>query len=273
MLLQSSLLNILDKISSSYRTADAISRSATLAGLQPLIIGQNGTSGNTIYGTGDSAFILKMSGVTDAMVTNSQPDVLNASLYSPFFSSLASYLAQSGGTNYSSLDQYASYQNGLVKYSFLVSPNVAYLQFLYASKRVLMLASNVFAPSTIFGSYNITGTNAGTYTNSASILLANNTTTLTQGYVASKGVTANISAAISGTCTVTITCSGQSSAGVAVSNRTWSATIDNAAIGASIAFTPTVSGDRIASITSVTVSGTATSGTFSLQSVLERAIS
>ena len=274
MISPAKLLAILDKVAASYRSAEAQAQANTLVAVETLIIGQDGIQGLT-YGTGDEAFILKTVSAADQMAAAANPDVRNAAIYNPFFSTINSYLAMVGGSNFSNLDTYATYQNGLTRNSFLVPQQAAYLQFLYQSKQgsLLMSPSNVFAPATNFGVATITGANAATFAHSASIPTANIAASNTQGFTPAPGISAQISQAISGTCTLTVTANGQTASGATVSGRTWTGTLSSASVGQVIALTPTVAGDRISDVTAVAVSGAAGSGSFTLQSVLERVVS
>jgi len=274
MISTAKLLLILDKLAASYRTAESQAQSNILAGLELLIIGGDGTT-STIYGTGDNAFILKTVSTADAMVTNSSPDIRNGAIYTPFMSTIASYLSSVGGSNYSNLDNYATYQNGITPNSFLVHPNAAYLQFLNNNKQgiQMMQPGNVFAPLTTFGTVAVGAAGSTTFTHLADILSANAPTSKLQGYTAAPGVQAQVTTAVNGTLTITVTGTGQNAAGAAVSGRTWTGVLSSKTVGQVVTLTPTIAGDRIYSVTGVSGTGTATAGAFNLNSVLERVVS
>ena len=276
MINPSKLLLILDKLAASYRENEAAATSAILVGLEKLIIGDDGISG-TAYGVGvpGETFILKTIAAADAMVLAASPDYRNGVLYSPFLSTVASYLASVGGNNFSTLDTFATYQNSITPRSFLVAPQAAYLQWLYNNRQgaLLMSPSNVFAPATTFGIATITGANAVSFVDNAAIPLANNATDGLQGYVAAPAVQALISTAINGSCVCTVTGNGQNAAGGAVTGAVWTATLSSLTAGQTATFVPSIAGTRISDVTSTSVSGTATQGAFRLDSQLERLVS
>jgi hypothetical protein len=102
------------------------------------------------------------------------------------FAAWSSWLANTG-TGASTLDAYFKTQNSAVPFTYLVSPVTAIQYFLapggnplpssstgIAATNNYMSPGNVFAPIVQFGSGNITGTNAVTYTNNLNLPVANN---------------------------------------------------------------------------------------------------
>ncbi len=224
-------------------------------------------------------FILALGSSVLAMPGLAAPNGIHKSIYSKFFSDLDGYFSANasglmvGGKPVTTLDLYASYQNALISDSFLVPPNCGQLYWLSRQSvpAGLLKPGNVFAPATTFGAGVVGSGGAVAWTpgpSPSSIPQVNGANT--QGYTASKGLTATVTTAIGGTLTLTVTGSGRSATGAAVTGRTWTAALDNQAAGAIVALVPAVAGDRIAAITSVAGSGAAASGAFSLQSILER---
>jgi hypothetical protein len=275
-------LSYLDKIAASRRTAEAAARLAVLQGMVPILIGGDGSAGHTQYGAGDGTFITTLNGPTIAMLTAASPDKVESGVYSAWLSAVAAYIRTNasammvGPLPVTTLDLYASYQNSLTRDSFLLSYDLAYLQFLAGNSAPSLMLSpgNVFAPITTFGAATVGASAAITYTAGAapnSIPTAN--AGAVQGYTPAPSIKALITTTIGGTLTITVTGTGRTAAGALVSGRTWTGVLDSAASGATITLTPTVAGDRIASVVSVAGAGAAGSGAFTLQSVLERIVS
>ena len=281
-MLPSKILSYLDVIQSSYFTAEDLARLAALQTLPGVIVGGDGSAGNTQYGAGDGPFIVSGYPPVQAMIAQAQPDLINKSIYTGFFSWLDGYFANNtagllapGNKPAAALDLYASYQNAQVRNSFLVGPGVAALYFLYRVKAAasLMTPSNVFAPVTQFGAATASAGAAVAYVNAASIRTANDTVNLLQGYTPAPGLFAALTTAITGTLTITATASGQDAGGNAVTNRIWTAVLDNLPAGAApVALVPQNAGDRISQVTSVTGAGSAGAGAFTLTSAFERAV-
>ena len=130
------LLSYLDKMELSFRTADALARQSVLAALPPLVVGGDGSAGNTQYGAGDGPFILAMSGGIAQVIAEASPDNINNGIYQPFFGALDTYFASNtaaqtvAGKAVTALDLYASYQNGAALDSFLIGPNTARLYWI-----------------------------------------------------------------------------------------------------------------------------------------------
>ena len=271
MLTPAKLLPVLDIVGASLRSLELQATSTLLTGVGAQIYGD----GVAVYGTGNEAFILRMASAADAMVSAAQPDVVNRSIYNGFFQALNSYLSSQGSRPqppYSNLDTFLTSLNTGAAYTALVSPNTAYLQWLYNSKQptLLMQPANVYAPLTALGTAVVGAGAALTLTASTGIRTVNDVAGGLQGYAPSKGVTALITAPITGTCAVILTASGWNAQGQPVVGRTWTAALDNKAAGQSVVFVPTAAGDRISLVTALTGAGTAASGAFSLQSVTER---
>lgn len=268
MLTPAKLLFILDIFGRSYRTADLQATATQLTGVGAQIYGD----GTTILGTGNEAFILKMASGADAMVAASQPDVVNRGIYGLVFTPLNSFLSSQGGANYSNLDTYLTSLNAGAAYTALVSPNTAYLQWLYNSKQptLLMQPANVYAPKTAMGTVAVGAGAALTWTPGASIPTTNDGVNGVQGYAPAPGLTALVTAAINGTLAVALTVSGWNAQGQPVAGRTWTAQLDNLAAGQSAAFVPSAAGDRLSQITAIAGQGSASGGAFSLQTTTDR---
>lgn len=280
MIALAKLLSYLDKLEASFRSAEAISRQTELQLLPPILIGGDGSSGHTQYGAGDGTFITTMNGPTLSMIAASAPNVINSAIYSAWLSSLAAYLKTNapgtfGASPITTLDLYLSQQNALTRDSALVGPSTALLQWLAGNSAASLRLSpgNVFAPITQLCTVTVGASAALTKTTVGSILTANDVVNNLQGYTPAPGLSATITTAIGGTLALTVTATGRTAAGMLVSGRTWTGTLDSAAAGTVITLTPSVLGDRIASVTSVSGAGTAGSGAFSLQSVIERVVS
>lgn len=268
MLNPAKLLAILDIVGTSYREANLQATALALAGVGAQIYGD----GAAVYGTGNEAFILRMASAADGMIEAATPDKVNLAIYGGFFAALNSYLSSAGGSAYSNLDTYLSSLNKAVPYAALASPKAAYLQWLCSSKRAqfMMQPGNVYAPPTTLGTA-IVGAGAGvTLTTAGSILTISDTVKGLQGYTPAPGLTAQVTTAMSGTLTVTLTASGWNAQGQPVAGRTWTAQLDNLAAGQSAAFVPQVAGDRISAVTAIAGQGSAGSGAFTLQSVTDR---
>lgn len=272
MLDPAKLLPILDIVGASYRTTDLRATAAQLTGVGALIYGD----GVAVYGTGNEKFILRMASAADGMVDAAQPDVVNRGIYNGFFTALNSYLSSQGSGlgagAYSNLDGYLTALNLAAPYAALVSPNTAYLQWLYNSKQptLLMQPANVYAPETTLGTSAVGAGAALTLTTASSIPTANDGTNGVQGYAPAPGVTAQVTADVGGTLSVTLTASGRNAQGQSVAGRTWTAHLDNLAAGQSAAFVPQVAGDRISQITAIAGQGSAGGGAFSLQTTTDR---
>lgn len=275
------LLPILDAEGASVRTADFQLAANTLAGVPLLITGGDGVT-STVYGSGDESFINDMGPVTDAQVAQSSPLARLAAFYAPWMSKLGNHLAKAGAgipagsppaPAFGNLDQYASYQNGLTRYSFLVSPGVALLQWLYNGQQgaLLMQPGNVFAPATALGTATV-GAAAGAvaFAPGSVIPTVNAPASGQQGYTPAKGAAASVTAPVNGTLTAAFTANGWDANGNVVTGRTWTATLSGLAAGQSVNLAPAVAGDRISAIVSAAGSGTATAGAFSLMSLTER---
>ena len=266
------LLAIYDKIAANRRAADAAATAAGLAALSALISGD----GATIYGSGDPAYQGAKYGATQSMITAAQPDAVNMSIYKSWFESENGYFVNTGQT---SLMAYLVAQNA-TPYSMLVAPQFADLFNLWQSASAttrsltgLLPANVVFAPLTMFGTATVTAGPTLTITGAAFILTVTDTVGGHQGYAPSTGLVANVTTAINGTLTVTLTASGWNAAGAAVTGRTWTAALSSVAAGAAaVNFTPAVAGDRISQITAIAGAGAATAGAFNLVSVLERVV-
>ncbi len=280
--LSSHVLALLDTIQASYVTAEAAARLAALAALPGILVGGDGSPGNTQYGFGSGPAIVSGYPPLQAMIAQAQPDLINKSIYTGFFSWLDGYFAANtasligpGGKPAVALDLYASYQNAQQRSSFLVGPGVAALYFLYRVKSAasLMTPGNVFAPVTRFGTATVGANAALAYTSLAAIRTANDTVNLLQGYTPAPGLSAFVTAAITGTLTITVVANGQDAAGNAVTNRVWTAVLDNlAAYAAPVPLVPQNAGDRISQVVTVTGAGTAAGGAFTLTSTFERAV-
>ena len=277
----SQILAYLDVIQGSSFTADAAARLSALQGLPGLLVGGDGSPGNTQYGAGDGPFILGAYPPFQSMIAAAQPDTISKSIYNGFFFWLDGWFAANTAAlkvenrPAVTLDLYASYQNAQARGIFLVGPGVAALYFLFRSKTAaaLMTPGNVFAPVTQFGAATVGANAAVAYVSQASIRTANDAVNLLQGYTPAPGLSASVTTAIGGTLTITVVASGQDAGGNAVAGRTWTAVLDNLAAGtAPVALTPQVPGDRISQVTAVTGAGTAASGAFTLTSAFERAI-
>lgn len=281
-LLASHVLALTDVVQASYFPDEAAARLSALMALPGLLVGGDGSPGSTQYGFGNGPAIVSGFPVLQAMLAQAQPDLINKSIYTGFFSWLDSYFANNTATLLApgnkpavALDLYASYQNAQTRYSFLVGPGVAALYFLYRVKAAasLMTPSNVFAPVTQFASVTVGAGAAVAFISQGSIRTANDPVNLLQGYTPAPGLSASVTAAIGGTLTITVKASGQDAAGNAVTNRLWTASLDNLAAGAvAVPLTPAVPGDRISQVTAVTGAGSAGSGAFTLTSAFERAI-
>ena len=149
----------------------------------------------------------------------------------------------------------------------------------------LLDPSAVFAPTGInLGSFAITGLNTGTLT-AGHFATANGYgspapttdgygndvylggTPMAQGFAPVATVRAQITTNINGTCTLTASFTNQ----YGVTGRQWTAVIDNATAGTNVNFTAVTGGDLVNSIcAAVTISGSATSGAFQLQTVALR---
>lgn len=270
----SNMLAILDALAASYRTNELNAMAARLANLPEMIRGGDGSPGNEIYGFGQDQPILTLLPAAEGMNSRAIPNAVLAGIYSGFMSALSSYCSQIG---FASLDAYLTSLNSATRFSALIAPNAALINWLYNRMQpsLLMQPSNVFAPLTTFGTASV-GATAGeiTYVNMASIPTANVTTgSGQQGYTPAPGCDLVITSNINGTLALTLTGTGMTSAGALVSGRTWTATLDSATAGSTVACTPAVTGDRIASVTSIAGSGAATAGAFAVQSTVERVIS
>lgn len=290
MIINQRFVPILDLIGSLALTADFQVAAAILAGtgnpadhlpgLKRLNVGGDGVTDLT-YGSGDEDWINSMGPVSDALITGAVPNLRLQSFLGVWMQKLNDYLSRNGkailvglppAAAFSNLDQYASYANGLTRFACLVSPNLALLQYLYNNSQggLLMQPGNVFAPATHFGTGTVAAGAAVTYAGAGAVRTANDTVAGNQGYTPAPGAAVTITQAVTGTLTLTMTATGMDAGGNVVAGRTWTAVLDNAALGARIVLTPAALGDRIASTVSVVGAGTAGAGAFSLDSVLER---
>ena len=223
------ILGLLDVIQASYFTAEALARLAALQTLTSLLVGGDGSPGNTQYGVGVGSVIVSGYPVMQAATAQAQPDLIQKGIYTGFFSWLDGYFANStaallapGNKPAVALDLYASYQNAQTFGSFRVGPGVAALYFLYRVKAAasLLAPGNVFAPVTQFGTALVGQNAAVVYTAQAVIRTANDTVNLLQGYTPAPGLSAAVTSAVGGTLTITVTANGQDAAGNAAANRT-----------------------------------------------------
>ena len=178
------------------------------------------------------------------------------------------------------LPSFAAWQNGQTSFSCLFSPNFATLYWYAYNMGRQLPAQSVFAPAGIaLASFALTGPNTGTLTPGAwpsqngytapapgadaygnAVYLGGLPTA--QGFAPMKQTVAVVSAAINGTCAVSVTALNQSGA-----NEVWTAALDNLAAGASVVLAPATACDRMnGTPTAVTIAGTATAGAFSIQS-------
>jgi hypothetical protein len=259
------ILGLLDSIDASYRTSDAALRLTSVQGM-PAKLG-------TVIDVATMGLVHDLNDSINAVLAAAQPDAINGGIYTNFFNKLAqeiSGLAISGVTN---LNQYATYQNTASAHSFLIAPNSGSLFYLSVSRKpaLILSAGNVFAPKTTLGTATVGAAGVVTFTAGSTILQASDTTLGIQGYAPPTTVLITGTTLINGTLTVTITYSGQTSAGGAVSNHTVNAVIDNLAVNATVSVTMP-SSERIASISAIAKNGspTATAGAFSISTVLER---
>lgn len=268
MLNPAKLLAILDIWGAAYREADLQATALALAGVGAQIYGD----GVAVYGTGNEAFILRMAAAADAMPQAAAPDKVNLEIYGSGFSGLNAFLSSVGGSAYSNLDTCLSSLNKNAPFTALVSPNTAYLQWLCSSKRAqfMMQPGNVYAPRATLATVSVGAGAALTIQTATGIPAVNDPVNGLQGYTPAPGLTAQVTAPINGTLTVTLTASGQSAQGQAVSGRQWTAQLDNLAAGQSAVFAPQVAGDRIGSVTAAAGQGSAGGGAFTLQSVTDR---
>jgi hypothetical protein len=266
------LLAITDRLAASYRTTEINLTANALASLPELIRGGDGTTGHTTYGFGADQPILTLLPAAEGMIAAASPDVVQTGIYSGFVSSLQSEAVKLG---YSGFDAYATSVNTSARFSFLVHPNFALLYWLYRSKLAgsLLSPSNVFAPLTTLGTLTV-GAGAGsvTFTHVNDVPTVNAPTQ--QGYTPAPNGQSLVTTTINGTLTLTITGSGIDSGGVTRTGRTWTCVLSSVAANAApVNWTPTIAGDRIASVQSVSGSGTATAGAVTLQTALERIVS
>ncbi len=275
------LLPILDAEGASVRTSDFQLAANTLVGIPLLITGGDGVT-STVYGSGDEAFILDMGPVTDGQIASASPMLRLGAFFGQWMTKLNNHLAKMGAgilvgsppaPAFLNLDQYATYQNGLTRYSFLVSPNIALLQWLYNNQQgpLLMQPGNVYAPATALGTATVgAGAGAVAFAAGGVIPTVNTPASGQQGYTPARGAAANVTASVNGTLTVTLTASGWDANGNPVTGRNWTAVLGNMAAGQSVSLTPAVTGDRISQVTAASGAGTATAGAFSLMSLTER---
>jgi hypothetical protein len=267
-------LAVLDKLAASYRINELSQLANSVAALPNLIRGGDGTT-STTYGYGSDVPILTLLPAAEALIAASSPNVVLQSIYKGIMQAFATFSAKQG---FSSLDAYLASFNAATFGSALIHPNAALINFLYnnGTGGLLMQPKNVFAPITLFGTAAYTGS-AFAFTHTSFIPTVNSISVTPyasqQGYTSAPGVSAQVSTAISGTLTATITASGQNAAGAVVTGRTWTAVLDNKAVGQVVAFTPSVAGDRISDATAMTFTGAAAAGAFSLSSTPERTVS
>jgi len=269
-------LKIFDKIAASYHSAEMNETVNTLAQLPDLIRGGDGTASLT-YGFGADSPILLWLPAADGTVAALAPNILIAAQYKQLISAAAK---QASNQSFSSLDKYLTAMNAAALFSGLVHPNFALISYVVNNGQGTLMLSpgNVFAPITQLAT-GVVGPAAGVVTfQKAGAIPAANVISGTayqslQGYTAAPGAALSITAAINGTLTLTLTTTGQNAAGQAVSGRTWTAVLDNAAAGVTIVFVPAVAGDRIYSAAGIVGAGAATAGAFSINSMLERVVS
>ncbi len=272
----STLLSITDKIAAAYRVNDLSQAANILAELPTLIRGGDGVT-STVYGFGQDAPILALLPAAESLIAGSAPNVILAAQYRGFLSALGGYASS---LKFPTFDAYLTSFNTPVPFQALVHPNFALLNWLFNNQQgpLLMSPGNVFAPQMTFGTA-LVGSGAGNiaFSHLSDIPSANVVNVVagqsTQGYTAAPGVGAMVSQSVNGTLTVTLIGFGQNAAGAAVTGRTWTAVLDNAAAGSTIAFVPAHAGDRLHGITSLSGQGAATAGAFVLNSVLERVVS
>ncbi len=273
MTLVSTLLAVTDKISAAYRVNEISQAANTLATLPALIRGGDGVADKT-YGFGQDGPILALLPAAESLLAGSAPNIILTAQYRGFMSALAGYASSLG---FPSFDAYLSSLNTPAPFSALVHPNFALLNWLYNGQKgtLLMSPGNVFAPQTVFGTAAaVSGSLAFTHLSDipSANALSQTPGQSAQGYSAAPGISALVTAAISGTLTATLTAFGQNAAGQAVAGRLWTAVLDNAAAGSAVAFIPQVAGDRLHGITSLVGTGTATAGAITLNSMLERVV-
>lgn len=193
--------------------------------------------------------------------------VVTRGIFTRYMADLEAYFARFGTASVSdSIYNFAYNQNGgaTPDWTCLVCPQFALIYYICkGGDPDVWTASYWLSPQAVFspliasmGDYNIATTTYGAGT-------AVDTTKY-----AEVNPECHVSVSINGTAAVTVT--GKNQAGTA--GRTWTGTGDSVAAPNTFALTPTVGTDRLREVTGIASVGTATAGTFHVQSIIERSI-
>jgi hypothetical protein len=273
LLSPTAVLPFTDAVGGTYRSTDDAAR---LSAIQGLVSAMPAVTNDDTLG-----FAVRVGPGIILSETAAAPDALTYSAVAGVMNALQAELSANGAGLYSTVAGYAAYQNGLAAYTCLYSPRFALVHWIWGTggrrtPAALLPASSVFAPATALGTATVGAAGAVTFTPGSSILTVSDTTGGVQGYAPSKGVTATAGTAVSGTEVIAVTYNGWDSTGAPFVSHVGHLDVSSLAGGATTAptaWTPQSPGDRVSLISAMAVSGspTATSGTLTFNSIVERA--